>query len=159
MSAILRPEDVTHLVIHTIAFQGDATVEDVDRWHRERGWEGIGYHRYFRRNGWVNEGRPLNRVGAHVLGWNHCSIGYAFEGHGDYEDFTEAQKKAFLHQALFDFHRFPNLAIERVVGHREFPGVTKTCPGLKVDMDELRQMLLEYITPELGLAITVFEDD
>lgn len=157
--SVLRPSDVTHLVVHTLAFRGDATVEDVDRWHKERGWSGIGYHRYFRRNGWVYEGRPLDRWGAHVSGWNHQSIGYAFEGHGDYEDFTDAQKSSFYREALKDFHRFPNLAIYRVVGHREFPGVAKTCPGLEVDMDELRASLLAYMTPTLGLAVVEYLDE
>lgn len=155
--SILRPEAVTHLAIHTIAFRGEATVGDIDRWHKERGWAGVGYHRYFRRDGRIYDGRPLNRVGAHVLGWNTQSIGYAFEGHGNFEDFTDEQKTALVMQAAQDYQRFPNLAIERILGHNEFRGAATECPGKKVDMDELRGMIRSYLEPEPALSATRFK--
>ena len=35
-----------------------ASVEDVNSWHIERGWAGIGYHYYVRKDGTIWRGRP-----------------------------------------------------------------------------------------------------
>ena len=35
-----------------------ASVEDINQWHLERGWAGIGYHFYIRKDGKVYRGRP-----------------------------------------------------------------------------------------------------
>ncbi len=53
---------------------------DVDLWHKERGWSGIGYHFLVRKDGRIYRGRPLNKMGAHVSGMNNCSIGICAEG-------------------------------------------------------------------------------
>ena len=53
----------------------DVSVADIDRWHRERGFDGIGYHYVVYIDGSVHEGRPLNKVGAHCKGHNAHSIG------------------------------------------------------------------------------------
>src|SRR3546814_13006463 len=45
-------------------------------WHVDgNGWTDIGYHFVLRRNGAVEEGRPLDVVGAHAKNFNGRSIG------------------------------------------------------------------------------------
>jgi len=124
------------------------TAEVIDRWHRERGWSGIGYHRVIL-NGWVapeefraecdgviQAGRPLERIGAHVAGHNETSIGVCLVGVGAGWPIGEGYITAAQWRALVSLCRALmqdfGVAVERVLGHREFPGVTKTCPGFEV---------------------------
>lgn len=159
-------------VIDTIVIhQSDSkfgTASLIDDWHRERGWSGIGYHRVIL-NGWVRAGqfrpecdgmiqtgRPLERVGAHVEGHNAASIGICLIGAGagwpmrptageaaGEGYLTAAQWRALVRLCARFMGEF-GIAVERVLGHREFPGVTKTCPGFEVA--ELRGALRVEMT-------------
>lgn len=56
------------------------SINDIRRWHLERGWSDVGYHYYIRLSGEIEHGRPINIKGAHVRGRNSKSIGVCFEG-------------------------------------------------------------------------------
>ena len=58
----------------------DYTVEDIDRWHRERGFDCIGYHYVIYRDGSVHKGRDVAKIGAHCKGQNANSIGVCYIG-------------------------------------------------------------------------------
>lgn len=93
---------ITEIIIHcTATVEGkDFTVADIDRWHRNLGWDGIGYHWVVYRNGDIRMGRAENRIGAHCLGHNINSIGVAYvggiaaDGKTPKDTRTEAQKAA-----------------------------------------------------------------
>ena len=61
---------VNLIIIHCSATrEGKAyTVADIDRWHRDRGMKGIGYHFVVYLDGTVHSGRPLEQVGHTVRG-------------------------------------------------------------------------------------------
>lgn len=87
------------IVIHCSATREDRpfTEQDLETAHRLRGFDGIGYHFYVRRNGDIKSTRLVERVGAHVRGHNANSIGICYEGgldrHGLAKDTrTEWQK-------------------------------------------------------------------
>src|SRR3546814_5231215 len=92
-------------------------------WHVDgNGWTDIGYHFVLRRNGAVEEGRPLDVVGAHAKNFNGRSIGICLVGgmaEGDKRpdcNFTVAQWNA-LHNLVADLlQRFPKA---KVIGHRD----------------------------------------
>jgi N-acetylmuramoyl-L-alanine amidase len=149
---------ITHIVIHTAAADRDGnpvdqSAETLRAYHRKKGYSDIGYHFVIRFDGTVESGRPLERAGAHVQGFNAHSIGICFTGHGDLADFTAAQKKSG-HQLVFGllehfelleaFQKNP----QRVLGHREcyeHKGVKdtgKSCPGRKVSCGEFRKAVL-----------------
>jgi N-acetylmuramoyl-L-alanine amidase len=96
---------------------------DIDRAHRKRGFFEIGYHFVIGRDGLIEEGRPLNRQGAHVVGFNHISVGICMVGGVSEHDankvennFTPAQFNS-LRKLLIDLQqKFPGA---RVVGHRD----------------------------------------
>ncbi|WP_161487380.1 MULTISPECIES: N-acetylmuramoyl-L-alanine amidase [unclassified Sulfitobacter] len=78
---------VTHIVIHYSAtpIEKDFTAADIDRMHRTRGFNEIGYHYFIRKDGTVETGRDLGQPGrfeqgAHAKGNNASSIGICFEG-------------------------------------------------------------------------------
>jgi len=47
----MRP--VNEIIVHCTATPEGrpVTIADIDRWHRQRGWSGIGYHRVIGLNG------------------------------------------------------------------------------------------------------------
>lgn len=56
------------------------SVEDIHQWHLKRGWSGIGYHFFIKKDGTIYQGRPENTIGAHAKGANSDSIGICAEG-------------------------------------------------------------------------------
>lgn len=133
--------ETTHIIIHTAAWPGDPSAEDIDRAHKQRGWAGIGYHFVVRKQGLIENGRPVQDVGAHAsqLGMNRKSVGIVLSGHHDQEEPTAIQMEALLGLIQGLRERY-NIPAERVLGHREL-GAAKTCPGTKVSMEGLRAEL------------------
>jgi N-acetylmuramoyl-L-alanine amidase len=80
MAAIRKKTDL--LVVHCAATKAsmDIGAKEIRRWHKDRGWDDIGYHYVIRRNGDVEIGRPENAVGAHVAGKNSTSVGICLVG-------------------------------------------------------------------------------
>ena len=123
---------ITLIIIHCSAVRPwqQSSAADIDRWHRERGFQnGIGYHYVVRRDGTVETGRPLEVIGAHCENHNRHSIGVCYEGGLDAagkpaDTRTEAQKVA-LRKLLQQLHaRFPKAII---AGHNVFNPM-KACP-------------------------------
>lgn len=71
-----------HSTLHCSATKAgqDFTATDIDRWHRERGFNGIGYHYVIRLDGKLEKGRDVSLAGAHCKGWNKRSIGICYIG-------------------------------------------------------------------------------
>ncbi len=74
--------DIWGIVVHTTAtLPGqDVTVEDINQWHLDRGFRGIGYHRVVYLDGSDHAGRPEEEIGAHVSGYNTGTLGVAYVG-------------------------------------------------------------------------------
>ena len=79
--------DIHYIIIHCSATRADRdfTVKQLEAAHRARGFRGIGYHYYIRRDGTTVHTRPLERAGAHCRGYNAHSIGICYEGGLDAE--------------------------------------------------------------------------
>ena len=60
----------------------DVDVEKVTQWHKERGFDTIGYHYLIKRDGTLQVGRDEDVVGAHAVAVNGTSIGVALAGGG-----------------------------------------------------------------------------
>ena len=123
---------ITLIVIHCSAVRPgqQSSAKDINDWHHDRGFQnGIGYHYVVRRDGSIELGRPLEMIGAHVVGHNRHSIGICYEGglnsFGDDADTRTPEQKVTLRKLLEELHRmFPKALI---VGHRDLnPG--KKCP-------------------------------
>ena len=61
-------KEVLYIVVHASSTRVNqkVTVEDIDRWHRARGWNGCGYHWVILQDGTIQPGRPENMASAHV---------------------------------------------------------------------------------------------
>lgn len=64
---------IDSIIIHCSATPcgKDFTAADIDRWHRQRSFNGIGYHFVIRLDGTIESGRPIGKPGAHCVGWNN----------------------------------------------------------------------------------------
>lgn len=155
----MKRRTTTHIVFHTAAAgtasrPGDPSAADIDRWHRERGWSGIGYHYVIRKDGTVEAGRPEGEVGAHCIdgGMNRLAVGVCLSGHHNHEDWTEAQWSSFLRLVagrggIMERHAIP---VANVIGHRE-AGAKKDCPGTHVSCGEVRRRIAAYRRVSLRL--------
>ena len=139
LEAIRAPKSrqIDLIVVHCTATKpsADVHVAAVDRWHRQRGFAGIGYHFLITLDGSIEAGRPLEQVGAHCLGHNAHSVGVAYVGGLDAngrpaDTRTAAQKQALVEllQRLRQF--FPQAEI---APHRRF--AAKACPCFDVDKE------------------------
>ena len=121
---------INEIIIHCSATKAgqDFDVNDIDRWHKERGWKGVGYHYVIKLDGTIQEGRPLDQVGAHCTGHNKKSIGICYIGGLDKsgkpkDTRTVAQKESLRLLVNQLLERFPG---SKVYGHNEF--APKHCP-------------------------------
>ena len=126
-----RAAGVDLLIIHCSATLPDqrVTVQDIDRWHRQRGFDCIGYHFYITVDGTIWTGRPLSQVGAHCKGYNAHSIGICYEGGLDEEgrpkDTRTLLQKAALVALINKLREIYPTA--DVVGHNDLD-LHKACP-------------------------------
>lgn len=139
-------KSVKKIIIHCSASDfGDAAT--IDRWHKERGWDRIGYHyvilngvRVARagykpsEDGLLETGRDERTMGAHCYGHNSESLGICIVGN---KDFTPAQLRT-LGEICRSLMKRYGLTAKDVYGHCEFEP-HKTCPN--IDMNTIRAAL------------------
>jgi N-acetylmuramoyl-L-alanine amidase len=133
----LRKEDVEQIIVHCSATppNRDIGFKDIDLWHRRKGWLMCGYHKIIKRDGTVEDGRPLHRSGAHARGYNHkswgvCLVGGVDENLHPENNFTEIQmtrlKEVISHLIGLTNHDL------KVIGHNEVSN--KACPSFDVQV-------------------------
>ena len=141
---------INKLIVHCTATPEfkDFDVEDVREWHvNGNGWSDIGYHYLIKLDGTVQEGRPINKIGAHVAGHNRDSIGIAYVGGMDknmdeWIDTRTDQQKDSLFNLLMDLKfGFPDAV---VYGHNDFTD-KKVCPcfDAKTEYKEISEWIGE----------------
>lgn len=134
-SRLPRRNITRKIVIHCAATPPDLDIgaEEIDRWHRERGWLMIGYHIVIRRDGTIEFGRDLDQVGAHVRKYNHDSLGICLVGGVDEQgcpeaNFTSAQMDALKDTVKRYMMKYPEA---KLYGHRDLDK-GKACPSFSV---------------------------
>lgn len=122
---------IDSIIVHCSATKAglDFSAADIDRWHRERGFNSIGYHYIVCLDGKIEKGRDVLLTGAHCKGWNERSIGICYIGGLDKNGLpadtrTNAQKRV-LYQLIMDLQK--EYGILQVLGHRD------TSPDLNGD--------------------------
>lgn len=73
---------IERIIVHCTATesQREVSVAEIDRWHKGRGWRGIGYHYVVGLDGRIWKGRDEETIGAHCAGHNATSIGVCYVG-------------------------------------------------------------------------------
>ena len=115
------------IVIHCSATKENETLTEIEleKSHRQRGLNGIGYHYYIRKDGNIKSTLSVRKPGAHAQGHNLDSIAICYEGglnrHGLPKDTrTQWQKHSMivlLKTLLIDY---PDC---HICGHRDLPQI------------------------------------
>ena len=120
--------NIRYLVVHCSATpEGrDHTAKDIALWHKQRGFNEIGYNYIVRLDGTVELGRDVNKIPAHVTNHNKDSIGICYIGGIDKNTLEPKDTRTPAQKLLKELK---NLYPEaQILGHRDFPGVAKACP-------------------------------
>lgn len=121
--ATLRTE-TKYIVLHHVGAVGSFTPEQIHAEHLKKGWRGIGYNYYVRKDGTIYHGREENAAGGHTLNYNTVSIGVCFEGNFEIETMPDVQKQAGQKLIADILTRYPNA---KPIRHS---GLNATaCPG------------------------------
>ena len=118
---------ITGIIIHCSATKEgqDFSAKDINRWHKDRGFNGIGYHFVIKLDGTIEIGRQLALRGAHTTGHNKETIGICYIGgldaDGKAKDTrTDEQKEALLWLVeAIRMHLPAGLGLS-VKGHRDY---------------------------------------
>lgn len=137
---------INKIIIHCSDSRfGNANI--LDQWHRERGWDCIGYHIVITNgvlrphckykpedDGLIQTGRDVEKPGAHCKGHNKDSIGICLIGK---HHFTAKQLYGALPNMLFYYMRMYGIDEKQVFGHRDF-NKKKTCPNIDTELIRLQ---------------------
>lgn len=123
--------NIKEIIVHCSATPKgrDVTVEEIDRWHKQNGWKGIGYHYVIYADGTIHKGRDIEVIGAHCTGHNKNSIGVCYIGGCDrnmkaMDTRTDEQKQSLVELLTRLKKRYPEA---KIYGHRDF--ARKECPS------------------------------
>lgn len=114
---------VKRIVIHCTATREGQFVDAkmIDKWHRNQGWSGIGYHFVILLDGTIEVGRSESRWGSHVKGYNTGSIGVVYVGgldrQGGAKDTRTPEQRESMARLVMELAEvYPDA---EVLGHRD----------------------------------------
>ena len=117
--------DTSKAVIHHTA-SPDWSVDRIRQIHvNERGFDDVGYHFVIRQDGTVEEGRSLEKTGAHARGRNSW-VGIALTG---YDAFSENQLESLV-------ELLKRLKIRHIERHHKF------CPSQGLNVEKIQEEIL-----------------
>jgi N-acetylmuramoyl-L-alanine amidase len=133
----MQRKSTKYVVVHHAATKRhmDVGVKEIRSWHLARGFSDVGYHYVIRRDGRLEQGRPVGNVGAHVARHNHHSIGIclvgglADDGRTAEANYTPAQFATLETTLRNAAAAFPKAEI---VGHRDLDSKKPECPTFNV---------------------------
>ncbi len=127
----VKRNETRYIILHHRA--GDGDVQSIHRQHvNANRWTGIGYHFYVRKDGSVYRGRPIDKWGAHCVGYNDKSIGVCFEGDFSKESMTSVQKRAGQELVAYLKELYPDAEVSK---HSDFDSTA--CPGKNFPFEEI----------------------
>lgn len=129
---LLNRSGTKYIILHHRAGIGD--VQSIHNGHLAKGWSGIGYHFYIRKDGSVFRGRPIGTVGAHCTGYNDKSVGVCFEGNFENEIMSAQQIKSGRELVSHLKGLFPGAEVKR---HKEFQSTA--CPGKNFPFEKIKE--------------------
>lgn len=109
------------------------TIEDIHRWHLNRGWNGCGYNYFVDKQGRIYEGRGIH-IGAQCLHYNSHTIGICAEGDYMKDTMPSVQKQAIKQLIAYLKAKYPQ--IKHVWGHKDLNSTS--CPGTNFPLAELK---------------------
>lgn len=131
------------IILHH-AEASNCSIADIDRWHKLRGWAGVGYHYFVKKDGTIFRGRPEGAAGAHTKGYNTHSVGICAEGAYMKEEMPEIQRKSII--ALGEDIKL-RYDINHIYGHREV--YATACPGNNYPLAQIKAAIMsEFVAKD-----------
>lgn len=132
-------ENPRKIIIHH-THNPELTLLTTHKLHQEKfKWAGIGYNYLIEKDSRIFEGRGMY-IGAHAKGHNPEAIGIALVGNFDVSEPRYEQLESLIEICMYFMFKY-DIEPNKVLGHRELEGVTKSCPGNKFNMDRFRKLL------------------
>lgn len=142
-----RPSDRWECIVIHHSGSEDGGAERFDEWHKERGWEGLGYHFVIGNGTDTGDGEvevgfrwQEQEHGAHCKTddgyYNQHGIGICLVGNFDSTEPTPAQMHSLVRLCRFLCKRF-HIPPSHILTHGGITGKTD-CPGKNFDVDDLR---------------------
>lgn len=148
----------TMLILHHSA-SSVCSIEDVHAWHLNKGWAGIGYNYFVRKNGSVHKGRPETAIGANCSGYNAVSIGVCCEGNFNTDIMPQEQVQAMqeLVTYLVTKHNLQNVHKHSDLFNTECPGnnfpFDMIVSGKVIEQSPNKQEQIQQIADEVILSL------
>lgn len=127
----------TKIILHCSATREghDIKASTIKQWHKQRGFNDIGYHYIIDLDGKIETGRNESLVGAHCTGQNSVSIGICYIGGCDKnmnpkDTRTHEQKKSLLDIVNKMMTKY-NIPLNQVYCHNQFSN--KACPSFSIN--------------------------
>lgn len=123
---------IDYICIHCTATQPEATVTGIlNYWKKHLGWKSPGYHILIDRHGSATQLLGFDYVSNGVRGYNKRCIHISYIGgidrEGNPKDTRTEEQKAAILEAIRKAIEYAGYV--QILGHRDFPGVTKACPS------------------------------
>ena len=143
-----RRKATTMIILHCSATREgqDIKAKTIKQWHKDRGFDDIGYHYVIDLDGTIEKGREEDLVGAHCKGHNATSIGICYVGGCDKnmkpkDTRTPEQKRSMLSlvRKLVNKYKIP---VTQIWAHHDFDK-HKACPSF--DVSEFRKDYIKYV--------------
>ena len=139
------------LIHHSASDSGSAA--QFDKWHKQQGWDGLGYHFVIDNGRGGTDGRVEvgyrwrdQLTGAHCRQasrddnyWNEHTIGICLVGNFEQHTPTPAQYESLAQLTHFLQRRY-NIPTYKIRGHRDIVSST-ACPGRNFSFAELHRRL------------------
>ena len=112
---------IERIFVHCTAGNQNATVEDLMREFKAKGWQNSGYHYLILANGAIHQLLPDSEISNGVQGYNSTAINVAYTGGIDrngkaVDNRTEEQKKSLISLLKSLRERYPKA---KIMGHRD----------------------------------------
>ena len=138
----LNERNMTNMIVvhHTgNPVDDDLSAEEIHESHKAQGWAGIGYHYVIRKDGTIEEGRPVWSVGAHAYGRNRDTVGIHVCGNFEIATPTEMQLNSLAELIGWLCRKYSLQASKDVVvAHRDLMATACCGQNLYDQMDTVR---------------------
>lgn len=130
-----RKRPVNNIVVHCTGTKASASVESIRSYHKNSlGWKNPGYHFIIKANGEIVQLLDIEKIANGVKGHNSDAIHIAYIGGisktgRSVDTRTPAQIESLFNLIIEFAVRYPKA---KILGHRDFKGVSKTCPNFDV---------------------------
>lgn len=122
------------ITVHCTATKNGENISrgTIEGWHKDRGFDEIGYHFIIQPDGLIETGRDIKKDGAHVLGANAGNIGIVLCGTDKFSQFQFNSLKSLL-DTLIVVH---GISKWQIYCHNQFESAIKqkkACPGFSIN--------------------------